>query len=113
MRCDDVIALLEQSLNPDLLILLDDGDFFIEHNPACCFDSGGGWLQRRWPNDLSRHNAHQVLGTYQKSEDGLWLAVLSPAPGGNEVAENQTKHSTRNRAIASLWLNRHKATCSA
>lgn len=112
MQRDDVVALLQKCLNPDLLVLLDDGDFFVEHDPANCFETGGGWLQRRWPDDRSHQNAHQVLGTYWKDNSGAWCAAMGP-PVAPMATENLPRYETRNLAIAHLWLNRHAASCPA
>lgn len=113
MQTPDVVALLERRLNPDLLVLLDDGDYFVEHNLATCLDTGGGWLQRRWPNDQCRSFGHQVLGTYRQTDGGTWLSTLAPERAGPAGHLFQTEHESRNEAIASLWLNRHRALSPA
>jgi hypothetical protein len=47
MTLQDVIAVLKAANRPDDGVLLDDGEYFIEHNTNYPLERGNGFLQRR------------------------------------------------------------------
>ena len=113
MTLIEVISLLERQVNPDLLVLLDDGDCYIEHNLHCALNAGNGFLERRYADDRRVKISQVVLGGYEQVADGRWQANLLCSTDGQSRTKLLGSFSTRNDAIATLWLARHDVFCPA
>lgn len=113
MTLIEVISLLEKQVNPDLLVLLDDGDCYIEHNLHCALNAGNGFLERRYADDRRVQTSQLLIGGYEHIADDCWQAMLLCSPDGHPKTKLLGSFSSRNEAIANLWLARHEVSCPA
>lgn len=111
MELTDVVAILAAGTAPDEKILLDDGEYFIQHNVNYAIDRGNGFLMKRVPVSHSAPGGEIVIGEYDCKLDGKWLVDVR-APW-DEIAETDCRvlgnFADRLDAIATLWLARHEA----
>ncbi|WGK63449.1 hypothetical protein QAO71_16900 (plasmid) [Halopseudomonas sp. SMJS2] len=100
MTHEQVLTLLKSAANPDERVLLDDGEFFVEHNVNCSLDSGNGFLSARSSGDC--------LGGYAQRVDGMWDADTAKCPcySGDTDCTPLGPFESRDEAIAALWLSR-------
>jgi hypothetical protein len=100
-------------MNKDL-VLLDDGEFYIELN--CNHDAviAPGFLERRCERGLTTPEGFECVGGFSKRPDGSWRADIN-APWDEESDSDcrvVADGVERMNAIAALWQRRHEALCS-
>lgn len=113
MTLIEVISLLEMQVNPDLLVLLDDGECYIEQYLYCALNAGNGFLERRYAGDRRVQTSQVLLGGYEQVADGRWQAMRLCSTDGQARTKLLGSLSTRNEAIATLWLARHEVFAQA
>jgi len=100
-------------MNEDVIVL-DDGEFYIELN--CNYDAviAPGFLQRQCAWGLTTPSGFECVGGFSRKADGTWWAEVNASfdedTGGDccVVAEGVSRMD----AIAALWQRRHDALCS-
>jgi hypothetical protein len=100
---------------PNELILLDDGQFYVERNPNGNPARTNGFLLRRCPRGPSTPGGYECVGGYEYCPSGAWRASIN-APY-DEATDNDcrslgSEFRTYLDAIAALWHARHEAHCS-
>lgn len=93
------------------LIILDDGQFYVELN--CNYEEADapGFLQRRCSYGLTTPGGYECLGSFQKAVDGSWSADVV-APMDEETGcdcDLLARNVSRMDAIAALWAGRNRA----
>lgn len=109
MSVEQVLALLAANTNPDEHVLLDDGQFVIQHNSNYPLDAGNGFLLATCPVTLATPAGTDCIGGYDLKSDGTWIADTVQRPASDEETDSFVLgyFPTRNEAIAALWLDRH------
>lgn len=109
MSLEQVLALLAANTNPDKNVLLDDGQFVIEHNSNYQLDAGNGFLLVTCPVTLATPAGTDCIGGYDLLSNGSWIADTVQRPATDEETDSFVLgyFPTRNEAIAALWLDRH------
>lgn len=111
MKHADVIAILTANAVPEDKILLDDGEYFIEHNVNYPLERGNGFLMKRRPVSRTFPGGEEAIGGYDLKLDGKWQADVS-APWDEKTdsdCRSLGKFAGRLDAIATLWLARAEA----
>lgn len=93
-------------------VLMDDGDWYIEHEILQSFHQGGGFLLRRCPIKLQTPGGYECIGRYEL-RIGKWVAWID-VPYDDEKDSDILplgRFDTRDEAIAVLWLRRKEALC--
>lgn len=95
------------------MIVLDDGDFYIELNGNYDAVSAPGFLQRRCARGLTTPGGYECVGSFQRATNGRWRADVN-APFDEETEGDCLvlgEFGERMHAIAALWQRRHAALC--
>lgn len=111
MDHSEVVALLKSDLRPDENVLLDDGEFYVEHNAGYPLERGNGFLLRRCKVTLTTPGGYECVGGYNQKPDGQWCAdvhVLFDEASDSDCCRVGV-YGDRLDAIAALWLARHTA----
>lgn len=95
------VALRQTSITSSLT-LIDDGNFFIEHNGNFDFASGNGVLRRREPGMPGKTGVLAQCGSYKQNPDGSWESQLATPEGPRKLG----RFADRFEAIAMLWVSR-------
>jgi hypothetical protein len=92
-------------------ILLDDGEYFIEHNQNYPADRGNGFLMRRCQRSLTAPEGAEVVGGYGQKVDGKWHADIQAHHDTDPDADCRVVgvFDERLDAIHALWAHRHEA----
>lgn len=102
----DVIVILKASPATDDKIMLDDGEYFIQHNENYPLENGNGFLMKR--RALGEADA---IGGYEFKIDGKWHVDVTTA--WDEETDSDCRmvgvFDERLDAIPALWLARHTA----
>lgn len=93
------------------LILLDDGQFYIERN--CNGDAGttNGFLQHRCKFGSTTPGGYECIGSYELKLSGEWEASIN-APYNEQAGSDSRelgRFKSRLDAIVVLWMSRHEA----
>ena len=109
MSLEQVLALLAANANPDEYLLLDDGQFVIEHNRNYPLETGNGFLLERCAVTRTTPAGTDCIGGYDLKPDGTWFADTVQRPPSDEETDSFPlgNFKTRNEAIAAVWLDRH------
>lgn len=109
MDREQILALLHLRAQPDRQILLDDGEYFIEHS-AGPPSEGNGFLLKRCHATPATPDGTECLGGYALQVTGLWIASIREAnPSGEPSAYSIGDYIERDEAVAALWLARADA----
>lgn len=109
MSPKQIMDLLEARIHPDLNILLDDGEFFIEHNGRLALAHGHGLLLKHCPVTPCTPEGVEILGGYDQQTDDSWSADMSDLSSLDSDTPSLGSFASRNEAIAALWCARHRA----
>lgn len=92
-------------------VLLDDGEFFVQHNINYPATAGNGFLMRRCRLSLTTPEAAECVGGYDLRLDGKWHASISTAYDERTDSDCRPLGGFVNRldAIHALWNHRHEA----
>ncbi len=92
-------------------VLLDDGEFFVQHNINYPATAGNGFLMRRCRASLTTPEAAECVGGYDLQLDGKWHAsVTAPYDERNDSdCRSLGGFDNRLNAIHALWINRREA----
>jgi hypothetical protein len=93
------------------LLLLDDGNYYIERN--CNGDplTTNGFLHRRYVFGTTKPAVYECLGSYERTPSGEWTARINAAydPTSDCDACELGSFKRNVEAIAALWKARYKA----
>ncbi|MBN3815099.1 hypothetical protein G3N57_00070 [Paraburkholderia sp. Se-20369] len=92
-------------------VLLDDGIYFIENNPAAARDGNTGRLMRRCDRTSRDAGAVECVGVYEVTQDGKWRVAITSYYDARTDSETHEVGAFENRldAICTLWKSRHDA----
>ncbi|MHD0644372.1 hypothetical protein ACYPKM_01895 [Pseudomonas aeruginosa] len=103
----DEVAKIAASLKVGSLnnsyILIDDGNYLVEHNSKYELSSGGGVMLKRSVDAGGRPSVLKHCGSYTQQPDGSWISSLAREKGNEFLG----RYSDRFDAIANLWSSRH------
>lgn len=111
MKHAEVVSLLKSRGEPEDKILLDDGEFFVEHNVNYPLNHGNGFLMRRCEISRRFPGGVEAIGGYDLKFDDKWHADVCK-PWDEETETDSIMlgaFEDRLDAIATLWLARHQA----
>lgn len=102
----DVVAILKANAAADDKILLDDGEYFIQHNANYPLESSNGFLMKR-----RSFGEADAIGGYDCQIEGKWHVDVTASWDDETETDCRTVGSFDDRldAIAALWLARHEA----
>lgn len=92
-------------------VLLDDGEYYVQHNSNYPADRGNGFLQRRCHYSLTTPGGWECIGGYDQKPNGSWTADIA-APYDEETDSDVRvlgEFENRLDAIHALWNHRHEA----
>ena len=92
-------------------VLLDDGQYFVQHNINYPATAGNGFLMRRCCYGLTTPEGAECLGGYDLQLDGKWHTSIS-APYDERTDSDCRwlgRFDNRLDAIHALWQHRHEA----
>lgn len=92
-------------------VLLDDGEFFVQHNVNYPPTAGNGFLMRRCCYGVTTPEGAECVGGYDLKLDGKWLADIA-APYDEETDTDCRvigRFENRLDAIHALWTHRREA----
>lgn len=92
-------------------VLLDDGVYFIESNPAGGQGDGAGCLMRRCDRTPARGSAAECVGVYEPTPADKWRVSITTYYDARTDSETREVGTFENRldAICTLWKSRHDA----
>lgn len=93
------------------LVILDDGEFFIDLNCNYKASNAPGFLERRCAYSATAPGGFECVGGFDKAPDGTWRAYVN-APYDPETdgdCRRVIEGASRMDAIAALWRERHNA----
>lgn len=95
------------------LLLLDDGEYYIEHNCNYPLESGNGFLHRRCAFGLTTPGGYEVIGEYSQTVAGVWSVHIAKDLDVETDSDALSLGSFANRldAITTLWQRRKEALC--
>jgi hypothetical protein len=112
---------------PDAIVVLDDGQFFVELNAQIradidAFDATnvpgvpcaqGGFLLRRCYVSVTSPGGYECIGSFACCDDGRWEASVDAAfdPATGTDSRRVARGASRLDAIAAVWAARHEARC--
>lgn len=92
-------------------VLLDDGEFFVQHITIHPASAGNGFLMRRHHASLLTPETAQCVGGYDLRFDGKWHASISTPY--DEQTDSDCRQlggfDDRLAALRTLWAHRHEA----
>ena len=93
------------------LIILDDGEFFIDVNANYVAKDAPGFLERRCAYSETTPGGFECVGGFDKVLDGTWKADVNAPydPERDSDCRRVTEGVSRMDAIVSLWRARHSA----
>lgn len=93
------------------VVLLDDGQYFVQHNVNYPATAGNGFLMRRRRFGLTALERAECVGGYDFKVDGKWHADIAVHPDVDDVQDCRPVGAFDNRldAIHALWHYRHEA----
>ncbi|EIF32239.1 hypothetical protein BCh11DRAFT_07827 [Burkholderia sp. Ch1-1] len=93
-------------------VLLDDGEFFVQHNINYPATAGNGFLMRRCWRSLATPEGAECVGGYDLRVDGKWHASISAPYDEHTDSDCRLLGSFDNRldSIQALWTHRREAT---
>lgn len=93
------------------MIVLDDGEFFVEQNTTYALGSGPGLLCRRCGAEPDVSQGFECVGSFELRSDGLWEARIRTAVDAvaSMAARRVGAFPERRRALSALWLARQVA----
>lgn len=97
--------------NNDGDVLLDDGVYFIESNPAGGRDGDTGCLMRRCDRTSTGAGAAECVGVYESTPTDMWRVTITTYYDARTDSETLEVGTFENRldAICTLWKSRHDA----
>jgi hypothetical protein len=100
-------------MQPKGTLLLDDGEYYVEHNPNCEPDRGNGFLMRRCEVSTTAPGGEECVGSYVLWADGKWHADVNTPYDEDTDSDCRSVGMFDNRldAIGTLWQKRHEAYC--
>lgn len=96
------------------LVLLDDGEFYVERNANFDRDTANGFLHRRCAVSLTAPGGYECIGSYERRPGGTWNASINASydpETDSDSRELGDTFKTNVEAIAALWSARHEAYC--
>ncbi|MFM0514909.1 hypothetical protein [Paraburkholderia sp. RL17-373-BIF-A] len=92
-------------------VLLDDGEYFVQHNVNYPPTAGNGFLMRRCRYGLTTPQGAECVGGYDLKLDGKWLVDIATHYDEDTDADCRVIGRFENRldAIHALWQHRHEA----
>ncbi|UKD18078.1 hypothetical protein L3V59_42135 (plasmid) [Burkholderia aenigmatica] len=92
-------------------VLLDDGIYFIESDPAPGQDGRSGCLMRRCDRGSPDAGAAECVGIYELTVDAKWRVAIMSYYDARTDSETHEIGAFENRldAICTLWKSRHDA----
>ncbi len=99
--------------NTKPVVLLDDGEYYIEHNINYSIEQGNGFLLRRCTASLTTPGGYECIGGYERTAAGKWRASIdAPYSAERETdCEDIGAFDARLDAITALWKRRQDAYC--
>ena len=93
-------------------VLMDDSDFYVEHEILQPFHLGGGFLLRRCAVTIQTPGGYECIGRYEL-RIGRWVAWIDVPYDDDRDADTLMlgRFNTRDEAIAVLWVRRNEALC--
>lgn len=97
----------------DRLIILDDGDYYIELDSNCSLAAGPGYLQRRCYEGVTTPGGYECVGSFDKTPSNTWTANINANDCEKTGLDTKRLGEYKNRldAVMALWKGRHKALC--
>ncbi|AKK24580.1 hypothetical protein [Pandoraea oxalativorans] len=99
------------SIDTTAQVLLDDGEFFVQHNINYPATAGNGFLMRRRHASRLTSETAECVGGYDLRFDGKWHASISTPY--NEQTDSDCRQlrgfNDRLAAMHALWKHRHEA----
>lgn len=93
------------------LVILDDGEFYVELNGNYDATLAPGFLQRRCSRGLTTPGGYECIGSFERSAAGRWRAdvnaTFDEVTGGDVLVLGE--FDERMDAISALWRRRHEA----
>lgn len=95
------------------LLLLDDGEFYIERNSNGEATKANGFLHRRCPTSPSTPGGYECIGGYERGTTGEWRASINAAydQASDSDCRELGRFATNLDAITVLWKARRDAYC--
>ncbi|WP_109479110.1 hypothetical protein [Paraburkholderia sp. C35] len=93
------------------LVLLDDSEYFVQHNVNYPPTAGNGFLMRRCAVSMTSPEGAECVGGYDLTVDGKWHAQIQK-PLDRETDTDCRElgaFESRNEALHALWTHRHEA----
>jgi hypothetical protein len=93
------------------LVLLDDGEYFVQHNVNYPPTAGNGFLMRRCAVSMTSPEGAECVGGYDLKVDGKWRADIHTHHDPETDSDCRTlgKFESRNEALHALWTHRREA----
>jgi hypothetical protein len=98
-----LLTLLKADLSPDMNVLLDDGEYYIE---AQSEDSG--LLLRICEMQLLEEDDAECNGGYFRREDGVWILNFCINTGEELLQNVSAELNDKESSIIALWEMRHQ-----
>lgn len=94
-------------------ILLDDGEYFVEHNVNYPPERGNGFLMRRCATSMTAPEGSECVGGYSLDTGGKWHADIHAPLDEDTDSDCRALGMFDNRldAIGTLWQRRREAHC--
>jgi len=98
------------SIETNGAVLLDDGEYFVQHNVNYPPSAGNGFLMHRCQYGLTTPEGAECIGGYDLKLDGKWHVDIARYPD-DDAADCRVIGRFDNRldAIHALWQHRHEA----
>lgn len=92
-------------------VLLDDGEFFVQHNSNYPPTAGNGFLMRRCRVSITTPEGAECVGGYDFQVNGKWVADIAKEYDADTDSDCRNVGSYDNRldAIHALWTHRREA----
>lgn len=91
--------------------VLDDGEYYIEHNSNYPLDRGNGFLLRRCVYGETTPGGYECVGGYAQTLDGLWTADINHCPIEETDSDCTCLGTFKKKrfAVMELWNRRKEA----
>ena len=94
------------------LVVLDDGEYFIELNPNMQPAEAPGFLQQRWYVGVTTPGGYECIGSFERHAGDEWEASIDTSIDDNGSDSRRLgRFAQRLDAIVTLWTARHDALC--